>query len=114
MLATIGQLSAQNKQLLMAAQDSSGPRRLQSQLRAANKKHSDLQAKHLAKIEKARRLEEQVKRLEAEKLKLSEKWMRLSYKNKHEDKLRVRIKELEASHQSKDSEVRTCIHSHRS
>jgi hypothetical protein len=36
-----------------------------------------------------------VKRLDEEKLRLSEKWIRASSKNKQEDKMKIRVKELE-------------------
>jgi predicted nuclease with TOPRIM domain len=46
-----------------------------------------------------------MKKLEADKIKLSEKWIKLSNKNKNEDKLKQRIKELETIQTAKNSEI---------
>lgn len=46
-----------------------------------------------------------MKKLEADKIKLSEKWIKLSNKNKNEDKLKQRIKELEGIQTAKNSEI---------
>jgi predicted nuclease with TOPRIM domain len=65
----------------------------------------DGQLRIAKKDQKIKELMESVKRLETEKVKLSEKWIKLSAKNKNEDKLKQKIKELETSNLIKDQET---------
>ena len=58
----------------------------ESKLKENNKKYIDLQKKATASDATRKELAEKVKKLENEKAKLSEKWVKLSAKNKQEDK----------------------------
>ena len=70
-----------------------------------NKKVQEGQVKIAKKDQKIKVLLESVKRLEVEKVKLSEKWIKLSARNKNEDKIKLKIKDLETSNLLKDKEI---------
>ena len=67
----------------------------EEQIKAQNKKFHDLQKKYSNHDKERKELAEKAKRLETEKTNLSEKWIRLSAKNKQDEKSRQRLKELE-------------------
>ena len=64
-------------------------------LKSITKKFTDLQTKYKAQCDKLMGLKKENKKLEAEKVKLSQKWVRLSTKNAQEDKMKDKIKEIE-------------------
>jgi len=72
-------------------------KKMEESVRQNNKKFHELQKKY-GQAEQARKAtEDKNKKLEADKTKLSEKWIRLSSKNKQEERQKSRIRELEQS-----------------
>jgi len=80
-------------------------RKWEEQIKNTNRKFQDLQRKHSSLIKEKRELNNKVAKLELDKCKLSEKWIKLSSKNKTDDKVRQKLKESEAVNDKKTNEL---------
>lgn len=63
------------------------------------RKYQELQKKYKAMEKEITELKDKLKKTEADKTKISEKWIKLSSKNRHEDLIRKRCKETESSNE---------------
>ena len=72
-------------------------RRWEEQLKSTSRKLQECQQKYSHSEKSRKELETKTSKLELEKCKISEKWIKLSTKNKNDDKLRTKLKEMESS-----------------
>lgn len=79
--------------------------KMDSQIKTMSKKHQELMKKFAQEKSENRCLIEAIQKVEHEKLKLSERWIKLSNKNKTEDKVKNKLKELETSNEYKDKVI---------
>ena len=79
--------------------------KMDSQIKSLSKKYQELIKKLGQERNENRSLIEAIQKVEHEKLKLSERWIKLSNKNKGEDRVKNKLKELETSNEYKDKVI---------
>ena len=79
--------------------------KMDSQIKSLGKKYQELMKKLSQEKSENRSLIESIQKVEHEKLKLSERWIKLSNKNKFDDKVKLKLKELETSNEYKDKVI---------